>query len=172
MANGRDEADGYLRTFVPFKCPSKALMHARFLLLAPLLLLTAACDSGSSDPDDLPPDVDDGSVTFADVYVADVTGTEASFFRANEPGICTDASLTLRFNTSRFELECIISGDGENVRYSPSGTFRYVLDDRSVRVTTFGYVLEGTAPSTGERITGTVRRGNEQEIAIELTAAP
>ena len=168
--------------FPAFPLPSGLPMFRPALRLAPLLFLLA-CDSGDPDPgsdppggDDPPPPIednqDDGSVAFADVYVADVSGTDATFFRADLGGTCGEASLTLRFDASRFELECFI-GTGENAtRYSPSGNFRYTLSERSLRVTAFGYELNGTATAGGERIQSTIESPSGTQISADLIAQP
>lgn len=161
--------------------------------LALLLVLLPACDSGSPgadvDPDDSTPpiqgndgddpappieeDEDDGSVALADVYVADVAGVDAAFFRADLGGTCAEASLTLRFDASRFELECFIDrGEGQQDRYSPSGDFRYELVDRALRVTAFGYELNGVAVASGERIESSILSPSDSEIEADLLAQP
>ena len=155
-----------------------------FLLLAPFLLLTAACDSGGSDD---PPaeepfpevDVDDGSVELAAVYIADVSGTEASFFRINVDGPCEVASLRLDFNieapdeTSTLRLTCTTVNDqGQQVTRNPSGPFRYDLNEQEIFVrSNFGYTLTGTAPSSGDFIDATIERARTgQTIDVQLLA--
>ena len=149
--------------------------------LAPLLLIASACDSGDADgggdaPGAQNPPIeenqDDGSVAFADVYVADLSGAAARFFRSGVTGTCTDASLTLRFNAARFELDCLIETEDGELRYSPSGDFRYELAQQTLRVTALGYELNGTAAAGGERIASTIESPSGAQIEADFLALP
>ena len=135
----------------------------RFALLFVLFSVVGiGCDSSDSAPEEQPfpeENVDDGSVSFGNVYVADVSGTDASFFRINNAGVCTAASLRLDFAAGRLELACTTVRDGETVLVNPEGPFRYELRERTMSLrSNFGYTMEATAPTDGRFIEGVITR--------------